>query len=215
MSSFRFRRRRTLLIGLTLAMSLGLRAPRAAEPAAGLVVSVSDLASGAGLEAMKSGGNAVDAAVATALFLAVTWPEAGNIGGGGYMLIYPTRSAGVAGGGEPVVIDFRETAPAAARREMFVDPKGRTAHRRVGVPGTVRGLAMAHERFGKRPWKELAAPAARLAEEGFPLEPAASSSLNEVLRHSTAPEHAEFRRVYGKPGGGDWKAGDRLTQPDL
>src|SRR6516165_1950306 len=113
----------------------------------GVVVTVSGPASDVGLAVLKDGGNAVDAAVATAFALAVTWPEAGNIGGGGYMV--------VVGGGEPVVFDFRETAPAAATRDMFVKRADRVAHRRVGVPGTVRGLETAHKKLGKKPWKAL------------------------------------------------------------
>src|SRR5215831_15089513 len=106
----------------------------------GAVVTVSGPASEVGVAVLKDGGNAVDAAVATAFALAVTWPEAGNIGGGGYMVVH--------GGGEPVVFDFRETAPAASTRDMFVKPADRTAHRRVGIPGTVRGLELAHAKRG-------------------------------------------------------------------
>src|SRR5690606_17478830 len=113
----------------------------------GAVVCVSGPAADAGLATLNSGGNSVDAAVATAFALAVTYPPAGNIGGGGYMLVVPEDAAGSA------VFDFREVAPAAATREMFVHKSGRTAHRRVGVPGTVRGLALAHKRFGKLSWK--------------------------------------------------------------
>ena len=100
----------------------------------GMVVSVSSPASDVGAVILGRGGNAVDAAVATAFALAVTYPPAGNIGGGGYMLVYPT-------GGEPTAFDFRETAPSLVDREMFVHPEDRTPHRRVGIPGTVAGLA--------------------------------------------------------------------------
>src|SRR5258708_4497210 len=126
----------------------------------GAVVTVSGPASDIGVAVLKDGGNAVDAAVAAAFALAVTWPEAGNIGGGGYMV--------VVGGSEPVVFDFRETAPAAATRDMFVKRADRSAHRRVGVPGTVRGLALAHQRLGKKPWKNLVLPAVQLPRDGFP-----------------------------------------------
>jgi gamma-glutamyltranspeptidase/glutathione hydrolase len=172
----------------------------------GAVVTVSDPASQVGVAVLKSGGNAVDAAVATAFALAVTWPEAGNIGGGGYMVVH--------GGGEPVVFDFRETAPAAATRDMFVKLAGRTAHRRVGVPGTVRGLALAHQKRGKKPWQDLVLPAVKLARDGFPLDTATARSLNRVLRAAKGEECAELRRVFGKPGG-QWQVGDVLTQPDL
>src|SRR5438105_4959630 len=111
----------------------------------GAVVSVSVDASRVGRDVMMRGGNAVDAAVATAFALAVTWPEAGNIGGGGFMVIYPGKES------PPVVVDYRETAPAAAKADTFADGKV-SQQRLVGVPGTVRGLAAAHERFGKLPW---------------------------------------------------------------
>src|SRR4051812_14041149 len=109
-----------------------------------VVVSVSRDASEVGRDVlMRGGGNAVDAAVATAFALAVTYPEAGNIGGGGFMLIRP------ADGRSPAMIDYREMAPAAATAEMFDRATDRTPARLVGVPGTVRGLAMAHERCGR------------------------------------------------------------------
>lgn len=117
----------------------------------GAVVCVSRPASQVGLRTLERGGNAVDAAVATAFALAVTYPPAGNIGGGGYMLVVPDS------GTESVAFDFREVAPAAATRDMFVDPAGRTPHRRVGVPGTVRGLALAHDRSGRLPRARLGA----------------------------------------------------------
>ena len=174
----------------------------------GVVVTVSGLASDIGLAAMKRGGNAVDAAVATAFALAVTWPEAGNLGGGGYMLVVPDE-------GEPIVFDFREVAPAAATRDMFVRPEGRTPHRRVGVPGTVRGLALAHLRLGKLPWRQLVQPAADLARNGFEMDAATADSLNDVLATSDKIQFRELHRVYGPPRGGRWKAGDSLVQPDL
>src|SRR5215471_16088444 len=153
---------------LPLCILLLLTAPGRAADAVkvknGAVVTVSGPASEVGVAVLKDGGNAVDAAVATALALAVTWPEAGNIGGGGYMVVH--------GGGEPVVFDFRETAPAAATRDMFVKPADRTAHRRVGVPGTVRGLALAHAKRGKKPWRDLVLPAVKLARDGFALDAA-------------------------------------------
>src|SRR5262245_42776455 len=178
-----------------------------AEGRRGMVVSVSPRASAAGVEALKAGGSAVDAAVATALVLAVTWPEAGNIGGGGFMLVYP------GGGAEPVVIDYRETAPAAATRDMFASGKP-SPYALVGTPGTVRGLALAPRRFGRLAWKDLVQPAVRLAEEGFAVDAALAKSLNDGLKKSA--DFPEFRRVYGKDGGaGPWQPGDRLVQPDL
>ena len=142
-----------------------------------------------------------------ALVLAVTWPEAGNIGGGGFMLVWP------GGGQEPVCIDYRETAPAAATRDMFVDDRERYTHKTVGVPGTLRGLALAHTRAGKLRWAELVAPAAALAEEGFAIDQAMADELNEAIVKSNTS--AEFRRVFAPPQGATWRAGDRLVQPQL
>jgi gamma-glutamyltranspeptidase/glutathione hydrolase len=176
----------------------------------GLVVSVHPLASRIGAGTLARGGTAVDAAVATAFALAVTWPEAGNIGGGGYMVIAPPTNKGT-----PIAVDFRETAPAAATRDMFVKPEGRVAHRRVGVPGTVRGLELAHKRFGRIAWRELVEPAVRLAKDGFTLDGPTAASLNDILGETDKQEFAELHRVFGKPGGGLWQAGDRLVQPDL
>jgi gamma-glutamyltranspeptidase/glutathione hydrolase len=172
-----------------------------------MVVSVSPDASTIGRDVLQKGGNAVDAAVATAFALAVTWPEAGNIGGGGFMLVYPP-----AGKGDPVVIDYREMAPAAATRGMFAKGKCPPALY-VGTPGTVRGLGLAHRRFGKLPWTELLAPAIRLAEDGFAIDAALASSLNRVLARSA--DFAELCRVYGKGEEARWRAGDRLTQKEL
>jgi gamma-glutamyltranspeptidase/glutathione hydrolase len=183
----------------------------------GMVVSASAPASKVGRDVLLEGGNAVDAAVATAFALAVTFPEAGNIGGGGFMLIHPGRSA--RGPSEPVVIDYRETAPAAATRDMFAADNRPSSHLLVGTPGTVRGLALAHAQFGTLPWKRLVEPAARLAREGFEIDADLAKALNEALAKAEA--FPEFRHVYGKaPGAGDssplqWRAGDRLVQPDL
>ena len=106
---------------------------------------------------LKEGGNAVDAAVATAFALAVVHPAAGNIGGGGFMVIHPSK-------GEPTVIEYRETAPAAAAKSMFKKDENLFSHRVVGVPGTVRGLALAHQKFGKLSWKAVVQPAIKLAQ---------------------------------------------------
>jgi gamma-glutamyltranspeptidase/glutathione hydrolase len=178
----------------------------ALEARHGLVVSVSAAASDAGGSILKQGGTAVDAAVATALALAVTYPAAGNIGGGGFMLVHP------GGKSEPIVIDYRETAPAAASSTMFAKGAGVYGPRVVGVPGTIRGLELAHKRFGKLPWKSLVMPAVQLAENGFRLDAAVARSLNSVL--ASARDFPELQRVFGKKGG-DWVEGDRLIQSDL
>jgi gamma-glutamyltranspeptidase/glutathione hydrolase len=172
----------------------------------GMVVSVSRPASEVGRDVLRRGGNAVDAAVATAFALAVAWPEAGNLGGGGFMLIYP------GGKGEPVVIDYRETAPAAATRDLFAGPGKPSAYTMAGVPGTVRALALAHARAGRLPWKDLVTPAIALAADGVTVDIGLARSLNRGLVR--AHDFVEFRRVLGKPDG-EWKAGDRLVQPDL
>ncbi|MCI0380506.1 MAG: gamma-glutamyltransferase [Gemmataceae bacterium] len=172
----------------------------------GVVVSVSAPGSEAGISILKQGGNAVDAAVATAFALAVTHPQAGNIGGGGFMLVYSPK-------GEPVVIDYRETAPAAATKTMFKKGDSRFGCRVVGVPGTVRGLGLAHAKFGKLPWKTLVLPAVELAEKGFVLDNYHANSLNKILAESK--DWLEMQRVYGHPEKQKWRAGDRLVQPDL
>lgn len=180
----------------------------AAEPNKGVVVSVSAPASHVGQRTLNRGGNAVDAAVAVGLALAVTWPEAGNLGGGGFMLVRPAGKMS-----EPVVVDYRETAPGAATADLFVK-QPRTPHRTVGVPGSVAGLALAHQKFGKLPWRDLVAPAVELAEKGFAIDRPLAAALNRELAKANLP--AEFRRVFGKPGGGTkWRAGDRLVQPEL
>jgi gamma-glutamyltranspeptidase/glutathione hydrolase len=174
----------------------------------GMVVSVSRPASEVGLDILKQGGNAVDAAVATAFALAVTHPAAGNIGGGGFMLVFPPDKKA------PDFIDYRETAPAAATKTMFDKNSKNHGHRVAGVPGTVRGLALAHKKYGKLPWKTLVAPAVILAEEGFALDKHETKSLNGVL--TKGPNYPEMVRVYGKAGGKErWQEGDRLVQRDL
>ncbi len=179
---------------------------KAQEFRRGVVVSVSGPGSDAGLAILKEGGNAVDAAVATAFALAVTHPAAGNIGGGGFMLIHPAK-------GEPTVIDYRETAPAAATKTMFRKDESLYSHRVVGVPGTVRGLALAHQKFGKLPWKTVVQPGVNLARQGFVLDAHQAGSLNNVL--AAGHDMVELQRVFGRPEGGAWSEGDRLVQPDL
>ncbi len=179
---------------------------KANEHRSGVVVAVSQPGAEAGLAMLKQGGNAVDAAVATAFALAVTHPAAGNLGGGGFMLVHPPK-------GDPVVIDYRETAPAAATKDMFAKGQSAFSHLVVGVPGTVRGLALAHQKFGKLPWKTLVQPAIELAEQGFVFDKHHANSLNNIL--DQAKDHAEMQRVFRKPGGGKWKTGEKLVQPDL
>jgi gamma-glutamyltranspeptidase/glutathione hydrolase len=182
-------------------------AAKATTARKGMVVAVSAPGAQTGLDILKKGGNAVDAAVATAFAMAVTYPQAGNIGGGGFMVVYPGH------GQEPVVIEYREKAPAAATRTMYQKTSSVYGSRVVGVPGTVRGLALAHEKFGKLPWKDLVMPAVRLAEDGFEVEGSLAASLNGIV--ADAGDFPELKRVLGKNGSPDWRAGDRLVQKDL
>lgn len=198
------------------------------------VVAQEGHAAEAGREVLRAGGNAVDAAIATAFALAVTLPEAGNLGGGGFLVAYvPDRK-------EVVTVDFREMAPKAATPTMYLGPDGkprpryRTGAWAAGVPGTVRGLALAHARWGKRPWAELVRPSIRLAREGFPISEDLAGGLNSQLGRgrrgavagpaSRLPARNDFGRLgdypesiaaLGKPDGSAWRAGDRLVQPDL
>ncbi len=173
----------------------------------GMVVCVSPAAADVGVDILKKGGNAVDASVAVALAMAVTYPQAGNIGGGGFMLVYP------GGDKEPVVIEYRETAPKSVGRDTFVNEKSAHTHKAVGVPGTVRGLELAHKRFGKLPWKDVVLPAVKLAEEGFTLTAPIARSLNSAVK--SAKTNAEFIHCFAKPDGSPWQASDKLVQKDL
>lgn len=182
------------------------QASRDAVSEKGMVVSASPHASAIGAAILKAGGNAVDATVATAFAMAVTHPTAGNIGGGGFMLVHP------ADGSPPVFIDYREKAPLASTPDMFKDGGSRKNHRYVGVPGTVRGMSLAHELYGLLSWKDVVEPAVRLAQDGFAMTAGLAGSLNRVLPRS---RNAEFKRVYSKPGAGRWQAGDTIKLTDL
>jgi gamma-glutamyltranspeptidase/glutathione hydrolase len=180
----------------------------------GMVVSASSFASDVGAAILTRGGNAVDAAVATAFALAVTLPSAGNIGGGGFMIVQPAD-------GEPVAIDYRERAPMAATPTMYLDAVGNISRQLTargylapGVPGTVRGLELAHRRFGRLPWRDVVMPAVDLAERGFPMPANLARSLNSELSRNMARFPASVA-AYGKRGGDEWSAGDTLRLPDL
>lgn len=174
---------------------------------AGLVTTVEANATRVGADVLKRGGNAVDAAVAVAYALAVTHPSAGNIGGGGFMLIRPA-------GGETVAIDFRETAPLSAtpeKNKAMLDA-GAIGYASAAVPGTVAGMSLALERFGTRPLAELVAPAITLAKKGHKLGARQASVLSwnwEKLRHDPAA-----RAIFGH-GRSPWKQGDLFRQADL
>ncbi|MEO6236647.1 MAG: gamma-glutamyltransferase, partial [Vicinamibacterales bacterium] len=179
----------------------------------GMVVCTSAPGCDAGASVLAKGGNAVDGAVATAFALAVTLPSAGNIGGGGFMVV---RSAN----GTVTTFDYREKAPLKATRAMYLrDGKvdGALTHAGYlapGVPGTVRGLALAHKRFGRLPWKDVVMPAVLLAEDGFVVSDALARGLNAQLAGAMGRFPASVE-AYGKPGGGSWAGGDRIVLTDL
>ena len=178
----------------------------------GMVVSAYPDASEAGADVLRAGGNAVDAAIATGLALAVTHPTAGNIGGGGFMIIrFPD--------GTSTAIDFREKAPLNAHPEMFLGEDGEysyqihhRSHLAVGVPGTVAGFALAHEKYGVAGWETLVDPSVTLARDGFVVSDRLSSSLAgrlDAFRDYPAT-HAQFSKD-GEP----YQAGEVLVQADL
>jgi gamma-glutamyltranspeptidase / glutathione hydrolase len=177
----------------------------------GMVASQNFMASQIGLDVLWDGGNAVDAAVATAFALAVTHPAAGNIGGGGFLLFRPAK-------GEPVAYDFREVGPARTGPTMFLkDGKydadlHHNSHLSVGVPGTVAGLHLAWKERGRLPWRRLVAPAVELAKQGIPVTHGLARSLQDVLPHMKPypSSVAQFSRA-GVP----YEAGDMLVQADL
>jgi gamma-glutamyltranspeptidase/glutathione hydrolase len=180
----------------------------------GLVVSTSGLASDVGAAVLARGGNAVDAAVATAFALAVTHPSAGNIGGGGFMVV---RTAS----GDATTFDYRERAPDRATRTMYLDARGRidrsltaAGYLAPGVPGTVRGLALAHGRFGRLAWKDVVMPAADLARRGFTVSAGLARGLNSLVDFARDKYPATVK-AYGKPDGGSWSEGDTLVLGDL
>ena len=179
-----------------------------------MVASTSETASRVGADVMKRGGNAVDAAVAVAFALAVTWPAAGNVGGGGFMLI---RKAD----GTAEVIDYRGTAPGAATRDMFLDANGNVVkglstygHQASAVPGTVAGLRLAHERHGKLKWSELVEPARRLAADGFVISPFLANAFTMKSSLDRLERYPETKRIFTR-NGRYFAPGERLVQPDL
>lgn len=205
-----------LALGLIASSPLpGLRAQRAPfEAQHGVVVSASLTASEAGADILRRGGNAVDAAVATGLALTVTYPRAGNIGGGGFLVL---RLAD----GRTTAIDFRERAPAAATADMYLDASGQVVpgrstqgHLAAGVPGTVAGLALALERYGsgKFSWSDLVEPARKLAAEGIIVTPGLARDL--AAGEAIFERFPESRRVFQR-NGQLYRAGERWIQPEL
>jgi gamma-glutamyltranspeptidase / glutathione hydrolase len=206
--------RHALVLALTLTISCSLfaREPMRAQHA--MVASMSPLASQAGAEVMKRGGNAVDGAVATAFALAVTWPSAGNLGGGGFMLL---RTAD----GKVEAIDYRETAPLASTKTMYLDAAGNVVPglsmqggRASGVPGAVAGLAFVHKRYGRLPWRDVVEPARKLAAEGFVVNFFLARSLRDEDTIAKMKPFPESQRIFQR-NGHYFEAGDTIVQPEL
>ena len=190
------------------AYSYGIR--KRAEGTQGAVASAHPLATKAGIEVLRKGGNAVDASIAVQLALSVVYPGAGNLGGGGFLVACMAD-------GRTLAIDYREKAPGAAHRDMYLDSSGKArmelsqnGHLASGVPGTVAGLVQSHK-YGKLPFRELVQPAIDLATKGFCITKAEASGLNgnrnDFLKYNT--RHTAF--VRDRP----WKEGDTLLQPEL
>ena len=200
-------RRGLLLVPLASAL-LGAHEPVRARH--GMVVADEPLAADVGVAVLKSGGNAVDAAVAVGFALAVTHPYAGNLGGGGFMLV---RFAD----GRSTFVDFRERAPGKASRDMYLDAQGNPTQdsvdgwRSVGIPGSVRGFELAQSKYGSQKWEALMAPAIELASKGYAL----SYKSAELLRNArNLADDPESKRIFQK-GGSYYDAGDVLVQPEL
>lgn len=179
----------------------------------GMVVTEQALASQVGLDILKRGGNAVDAAVAVGFALAVVLPNAGNIGGGGFMVIHDSKS------GKDIALDFRELAPEKATRDMYLDANGKVisgkslfSHLAVGVPGTVAGMDLALRKYGSMKWKDVIAPAIRLAEQGFDISPHLAELIDSGKNQ--LGKWPASRAIFFKDGK-PIQAGERLLQKDL
>jgi len=203
--------RRVLPVLLALLLTIPAHAARQPVRAGhGMVVAMESIAADVGVSVLQKGGNAVDAAVAVGFAMAVTHPFAGNIGGGGYMLI---RLAD----GRTTFIDFRERAPQKSSHDMYLDAKGAPTRdsiegwRSSGVPGTVRGFEIAVTKYGKRTWAENMAPAVELATKGFPVSYALAEGLKGSRSLASSPES---KRIFQK-NGTFFAMGEVLTQPEL
>lgn len=179
----------------------------------GMVASAHPEASRVGVDILKAGGNAVDAAVAVQFALAVVYPTAGNIGGGGFM-VYRDKD------GQSYTLDFREKAPEKAHKDMYLDAAGNpipnlsiTGHLASGVPGSVDGMVEAHRRFGKLTWAQVLQPAIDLARQGVVLTDREALGLNRV--RPTLRQVNPGKTYFLKPDSSDWKPGERLIQTDL
>jgi gamma-glutamyltranspeptidase / glutathione hydrolase len=208
----RFSHKTLLLVGLTawILAAAGLASTSPVQADHAMVVSVHQIASQVGVDIMKDGGNAVDAAVATGFALAVVHSPAGNIGGGGFMLI---RMAD----GSTHFLDYREKAPAAATKTMYLDSQGNVipgasefGYKSIAVPGSVAGMAYAHKKYGKLTLKQVMAPAIRLAREGFALTWGEAHDMHD----SHLAKFPESYRVFQR-NGDYYKPGEIFRQPDL
>ncbi|WP_199508875.1 MULTISPECIES: gamma-glutamyltransferase [unclassified Psychrobacter] len=180
----------------------------------GMVASQESLASEAGLQMLQNGGNAVDAAVAVGFALAVTLPRAGNIGGGGFMMIYDAKQ------NKTIALDYREKAPSSAFRDMYLDKDGNALSERsqyhglaVGVPGTVAGLLKALDEHGTMSREDVMAPAIALARDGFTVTPELADSLSAL--RSRLGRWESTQKIFFKADGTTYQAGERLKQPEL
>lgn len=207
-----FKKKLILLSLMLLALATQLAAENAPTRAKnGMVISQSLIASKVGVDVLEDGGNAIDAAVATAFALAVTHPSAGNIGGGGFLIFRPAV-------GEPIAFDFREMAPAKATDTMWLEngeysyERHHLSHLSVGVPGTVAGMRMAWEEYGSLAWQRLVEPAIRIAQDGFVISDGLARSLDRSMeRMGKYPAtKAQFTK-----NGESFEAGDILKQADL
>ncbi|MDG2376432.1 MAG: gamma-glutamyltransferase, partial [Woeseiaceae bacterium] len=179
----------------------------------GIVTSSSRIASEVGVEVLRNGGNAVDAAIATALTMAVTWPTAGNIGGGGFLVYHGAD-------GEATAFDFREKAPLASTKTMYLNEDGTVWDNSnhdgilaVGVPGTVAGLELAHQRFGSMPWADLVQPAIDLARDGMPISWYLHDSFKRL--NTYWERYPSSAKIFLKEDGTFYMPGDTWKQPDL
>ncbi|HUB79100.1 MAG TPA: gamma-glutamyltransferase [Bryobacteraceae bacterium] len=202
--------RRTLTL-LWMAAAIPVWAAHPVRAKHGMVVTVEPHATEVGVKVLEAGGNAVDAAVAVGFALAVTHPGAGNIGGGGFMLL---RMAD----GRTTFIDFRERAPLAATRDMYVGPDGKATresmvgYRASGVPGTVRGMEYAWQKFGTRKWAELVGPAVELASKGYAITDAEATSMQSAARGLN--QYPDSKRIFLRDGK-YYEMGDTFVQADL
>jgi len=211
----------TILVALAC-LTLGSVSPAVAQDGSGgvtapdcMVVSSHHLASEIGVQVLQQGGNATDAAVATAFALAVVLPSAGNLGGGGFLVHH-------GGAGAVTTFDFREQAPGAASARMYLDDEGEyvadsnhDGPLAVGVPGTVAGLWLAHQRLGSVPWADLVQPAVDLAADGFPSTWFMQKWLKKLRKEEDDPLYAETRRVFLKDGAELYEPGEIFRQPEL